>query len=341
MLEFLSPPLSEFLMERNRSEGTGWFFSIDNANHAGKQRRFFFVVVVDGSISLFGQLNGRFSTDLLPQIKTWKQMKPKRWWSPMCPAHERSVSWDTSGIKGSMQSKDLCKEKWKQSNNISNKQNKSIQHNIIQNRWGLCGRQAGNKNNTDWGSLWEKNKHFSFFHNNIFLLINFIKNKYLFAKVTHRTLTGCNDQQRVRSCSGSGTSTSRCAIGWGGKSGRWGQKSPPSQVECRWSWTTGCSLAWKGRRQREGGVIRIMIIHIYDTVEMIETSLMNNSVFWLWLIFFLWACKHGIPTPIWRNRILLPRELLKEHCSMHAPYHRYWELQMRSPKQNEAAKRAS
>lgn len=83
--------------------------------------------------------------------------------------------------------------------------------------------------------------------NNIFLLINFIKNNYLFAKVTHRTLIGCNDQQRVRSCSGSGTSTSRCAIGWGGKSGRWGQKSPPSQVECRWSWTTGCSLAWKGQ----------------------------------------------------------------------------------------------
>lgn len=106
---------------------------------------------------------------------------------------------------------------------------------------------------------------------NIFLLINFIRHNYLFAKVTHRTLIGCSDQQRVRSCSGSGTSTSRCAIGWGGKSGRWGQKSPPSQVECRWSWTTGCSLAWKGRRQREGGVI-------CDTVAMIETSFINNSV---------------------------------------------------------------
>lgn len=207
-------------------------------------------------------VNWRFSTDLLLQIKTWKQIKLKRWWRQMCPAHERSVSWDTGGIKGSMQSKDLCKEN--ENRAITFPTSKIIQHNIILNRWELCGRRAGNKNNTDWGSLWEQNP-------NIFLWINSIKNNYLFAKVTHRTLIGCNDQQRVRSCSGSGTSTSRCAIGWGGKSGRWGQKSPPSQVECRWSWTTGCSLAWKGRRQREGGVI-------CDTVETIETGFMNNSV---------------------------------------------------------------
>lgn len=94
---------------------------------------------------------------------------------------------------------------------------------FVRSRWSLCGRKAGNIKNCNFD--------------------NYLS--YLLAEVTHRTLAGCNDQRHVRSRSGPGTGRSHYVIGWDGKFERWVRKSPPSQVECRWSWTTGCSWAWR------------------------------------------------------------------------------------------------